>query len=147
MRLVLFQPDIPQNVGAAIRTAACFGTSLDIIEPCGFPLKSKEIARVAMDYGALAQPRAFRSWEAFQNEREPGRVILLTTKGAGPLWDFEFHEDDALLLGRESAGVPDDVHNTVDARLFIPMAKGARSLNVVVAGAVALGEAQRQLAK
>lgn len=147
MRLALYQPDIPQNVGAAIRVAACFGAGLDIIEPCGFPLDSKEIRRVAMDYGALAQPGAHPGWNAFhKSTRAQGsRLILLTTKATATIWDFEFRADDILLMGRESVGAPEEVHDAVDARVRIPLAKGARSLNIHVAAAVALAEARRQV--
>lgn len=146
LRLVLYQPDIPQNTGAAIRAAACFGASLEIIEPCGFPLDAKALRRVAMDYGALAEPRAHRSWNAFcETTVAGGRLILLTTGGDASLWDFAFQPGDILLLGRESAGVPEDVHAAAQARLHIPMAEGARSLNVATSGAIALAEARRQL--
>ncbi|MEM8772767.1 MAG: TrmH family RNA methyltransferase [Pseudomonadota bacterium] len=145
MRLVLYEPDIPQNVGAAIRVAACFDVGIEIIEPCGFPLNAREIRRVAMDYGALAEPKAHASWEAFVATLDGARLLLLTTKGAAPLWDIEFKEDDVLLLGRESAGVPEAVHEAADIRTRIPVAANARSLNVAVAGAVVLAEARRQL--
>lgn len=145
MRLALYQPDIPQNVGAAIRTAACFGAGLDIIEPCGFPLSSKDIRKVAMDYGALAQPEPHGGWSAFQEARAGNRLILLTTKAATSIWDFTFRPEDILLMGRESAGAPDEVHDAADARLLIPLAPGARSLNIHVAAAVALAEARRQV--
>ena len=147
MRLALYQPDIPQNVGAAIRAAACFGAALDIIEPCGFPLDSREIRRVAMDYGALAQPVAHSGWKAFQsNAIETGsRLVLLTTKADATIWDFTFEREDILIMGRESAGAPDEVHESAAARLCIPLASGARSLNVHVAAAVALAEARRQI--
>jgi tRNA (cytidine/uridine-2'-O-)-methyltransferase len=147
MRLALFQPDIPQNVGASIRAAACFGAGLDIIEPCGFPLDSREIRRVAMDYGALAQPVAHSGWSCFveKSRASASRIVLLTTRAEKPIWDFEFRKDDTLLMGRESAGAPEKVHETVDARVTIPLAPGARSLNVAVAAAVALAEARRQI--
>lgn len=144
MRLAFYQPDIAQNVGAAIRIAACFGAGLDIIGPCGFPLTGKEARRVAMDYGALVEPMLHDGWAAFRAARA-GRLVLLTTRGAEPLYDFRFAAEDCLLLGRESAGAPDEIHNAADARLFIPLAEGARSLNAAVAGAVALSEARRQL--
>lgn len=144
MRLALYQPDIPQNVGAAIRVAACFGAELGIIEPCGFPLSSREIKRVAMDYGALVEPTRHASWPAFANAARAGRVILLTTKSNRSIWDFAFRPDDTLLMGRESAGAPDEIHSQVDARLLIPMAPDARSLNLAVAAGVALAEARRQ---
>jgi tRNA (cytidine/uridine-2'-O-)-methyltransferase len=146
MRLVLYQPDIPQNVGAAIRVAACFGAVLDIVEPSGFPLDAKEIRRVALDYAALAPPTVHASWNEFLRAYSPeSRLVLLTTRGEVDLWDFRFRADDTILVGRESAGAPDEVHAAADARLRIPLAEGARALNVAVAAAVALAEARRQL--
>ena len=100
MRLALFQPDIPQNVGAAIRAAACFGAGLDIIEPCGFPLDSKKIQRVAMDYGGLVTPIAHAGWPAFLETRFQDRLILLTTKSDTSIWDFDFTPGDVILMGR-----------------------------------------------
>ena len=145
MRLVLYQPDIPQNAGAAIRAAACFGAALEIIEPCGFPMNAKALRRVAMDYGADRPPVAHASWDAFNQTLADARLVLLTTRASTPLWEFSFREDDAILLGRESAGAPEAVHAAADARLRIPLADGARSLNVATAGAIALAEARRQL--
>ncbi len=146
MRLALFQPDIPQNLGAAIRLAACLGVPLDVIEPCGFPLSDAAIRRAAMDYAAIAQVRRHSGWEAFRGDpARPGRLVLFTTKGATPFHDFAFRPDDVLLFGRESAGVPDEVHAAADARLLIPLAPGARSLNLVTAATLALGEALRQI--
>lgn len=144
MRLVLFQPDIPQNLGAAVRLAACLGVALEVIEPCGFPLSDRALKRAALDYGPLARVRRYPSWAGFLAERAPGRLVLLTTRAAAPLHDFAFEADDTLLLGRESAGVPDEVHAAADARVVIPLSPGARSLNVVTAGAIALSEALRQ---
>lgn len=145
MRLALYQPDIPQNVGAAIRAAACFGAELDVIEPCGFPLDSREVRRVAMDYGSRATPTAHSGWKAFKETRGSSRLILLTTAADQSIWDFAFRPDDILLMGRESAGAPEEVHAAADARLLIPLAPGARSLNIHVAAAVALAEARRQV--
>ncbi len=145
MRLALYQPDIPQNVGAAIRAAACFGAEIEIIEPCGFPFDSPKIARVAMDYGALAAPRAHQSWTAFTKTIGAARLVLLTTAAQQSIWDFQFREDDVLLMGRESAGAPDEVHDAATARLRIPLAPEARSLNIAVAAAVTLAEARRQI--
>ncbi|MGA0608108.1 tRNA (cytidine(34)-2'-O)-methyltransferase [Phenylobacterium sp. VNQ135] len=144
MRLGLFQPDIPQNLGAAIRLAACLGVPLDVIEPCGFPLDDRSIRRAAMDYAARAEVARHASWERFLSVK-PGRLVLFTTRGATPLHDFAFVPDDVLLFGRESAGVPDEVHDAADARVIIPLAPGARSLNVVTAATLALGEALRQI--
>lgn len=145
MRLALYQPDIPQNVGAAIRAAACFGAELDIIAPCGFPLDSRKIGRVAMDYGNLAAPTIHDGWSQFVEAAKPARLILLTTKATETIWDYAFNPDDIVLMGRESAGAPEEVHAAVDARLRIPLAPEARSLNITVAAAVALAEARRQI--
>ncbi len=145
MRLALYQPDIPQNVGAAIRAAACFGAQIDVIQPCGFPLDSREVRRVAMDYGGVTATLAHASWTAFLDSIGTARLTLLTTKAEATIWDFEFHSSDVILMGRESAGAPDDVHDRADVRLKIPLAAGARSLNVTVAAAVTLAEARRQV--
>ncbi len=147
MRLCLFQPDIAANVGAAIRSAACFGAGLDIIEPCGFALTSREITRVAMDYRTSHPPVRHVNWAAFERseERKQGRTVLLTTKAATPLYDFVFQPTDMIITGRESAGAPDEVHNDADARIIIPMAPEARSLNVVVSAAIAMSEMRRQI--
>ena len=144
MRLVAFEPDIPQNLGALIRIAACFGAGLDVIEPCGFPFSTKEVKRVAMDYAKLVELRAHTSWNAFLSDR-PRRVILLTTQTKDTIYDYRFAPGDALLLGRESVGAPQAVHENADARLTIPIAPEARSLNVAVAAAIVLSEAQRQM--
>ena len=144
MRLALYQPDIPQNLGAFIRLAACLGTPLDIIEPCGFPVDDKRIRRAAMDYVDLARIQRHASWEAFQRDRTHGRLVLLTTGGATVLPNVRFRTDDILLLGRESAGVPAPVHQAADLRVRVPLQKGARSLNVALAAAMVLSEALRQ---
>lgn len=144
MRLALYEPDIPQNLGAFIRLAACLGTPLDIIEPCGFPVDDKRIRRAAMDYYDLAQLRRHDSWAAFQRDRLPGRLVLLTTSGAIALPQAIFRPDDTLLLGRESAGVPAEVHAAADLRVRVPLQKGARSLNVALAAAMVLSDALRQ---
>ncbi|MBS0295577.1 MAG: tRNA (cytidine(34)-2'-O)-methyltransferase [Proteobacteria bacterium] len=145
MRLALFQPDIPQNLGGAIRLAACLGVGLDVIEPCGFPLSDRTLRRAAMDYAEACEVTRHDSWMRFEAERAPGRLVLMTTRGAEPIHSFSFRSDDILLMGRESAGVPDEVHNAADARLVIPTAPGTRSLNVVSAAAIALGEGLRQI--
>jgi len=146
MRLALFQPDIPQNLGAALRLGACLDVSVDVIEPCGFPLSDAGVRRAAMDYGALASLTRHAGWADFLSapERKSGRLVLFTTRGAAPLHGFEFRQGDTLLFGRESAGAPDEVHAAADARLYIPLAPGARSLNVTVSAAIALSEALRQ---
>jgi tRNA (cytidine/uridine-2'-O-)-methyltransferase len=144
MRLALFEPDIPQNAGAILRLGACLDVAVDIIEPAGFSLSDKALKRAGMDYLEKARLRRHPSWERFLADRVPGRLILLTTKAAQPYAGFAFAPDDTLLLGRESAGVPKAVHTYADARLLIPMAAGARSLNVALAAAMVLGEALRQ---
>lgn len=145
MRLALFEPDIPQNTGAIMRLAACLGVALDLIEPAGFVLSDRRLRRAGMDYLALVELKRHRSWAAFLNGRDPRhRLILLTTKGSVPYHRFVFEPDDILLLGRESAGVPDAVHAAADARLRIPLREGARSLNVALAAGMVLGEALRQ---
>lgn len=146
MRLALFQPDIPQNLGAALRLGACLGVPVEVIEPCGFPLSDAGVRRAAMDYGALAEMVRRPGWGDFLSapERKAGRLLLFTTKGAAPFHAFEFRPGDTLLFGRESAGVPEEVHAAADARLFIPLQPGARSLNLTVSAAIALSEALRQ---
>jgi tRNA (cytidine/uridine-2'-O-)-methyltransferase len=147
LRLALYQPDIPQNAGTMLRACACLGVGAAIIEPAGFPVSDRHFRRAGMDYlDALTIDRhasftAFESWRAAAGHR----LALLTTKGAEPYTDFRFEPGDILLVGRESAGVPDNVHAAADARLVIPIARGLRSLNVAVAAAMVLGEALRQL--
>lgn len=146
MHLALFQPDIPQNTGSLIRLAACMQVKLHIIEPCGWPFDDKKMRRAAMDYYDLAQLTRHLSWEKFL-EYEPlkkSRLLLLSTHASVPYTEFAFEKDDILLLGRESAGVPDYVRERADAGLRIPVAPGARSLNVAQAGSMILGEALRQ---
>ncbi len=146
MRLALFQPDIPQNLGAAIRLCACLGVALDVIEPCAFPLSDKAIRRAALDYGPKAEVTRHDSWADFlaSPAQSEGRLVLFTTKGAASLYDFAFAPGDTLLMGRESAGVPDEVHSAATARVFIPIQPETRSLNVIAAAAIGLGEALRQ---
>jgi tRNA (cytidine/uridine-2'-O-)-methyltransferase len=144
MRLALFEPDIPQNAGALLRLGACLGVPVDIIEPCGFLFSDTQLKRSGMDYLDLADCVRHPSWEKFRAARGGGRLVLLTSKGSLPYTDFAFAPDDTILLGRESAGVPASVHETVDARLRIPLKSGLRSLNVAQAGAMVLGEALRQ---
>jgi tRNA (cytidine/uridine-2'-O-)-methyltransferase len=143
MRLALFEPDIPQNAASLIRTCACLGVPVDIIEPCGFVFSEAGFRRAGMDYVELAEVARHRSWEAFRAAIS-ARLVLLTTKGTLPYTAFAYQPDDILLLGRESAGVPDYVHQTAEARLQIPMRQGLRSINVAQAGAMVLGEALRQ---
>jgi tRNA (cytidine/uridine-2'-O-)-methyltransferase len=144
MRLALFQPDIPQNLGAFIRLSAGLGVPLDVIEPCGFPVDDKRIRRAAMDYYDLARLTRHASWAAFCRDRPPGRLVLLSTAGATRLPEAVFRPDDVLLLGRESAGVPPEVHERADLRVRVPLQAGARSLNVALSAAMVLSEALRQ---
>ncbi len=146
MRLGLYQPDIPQNTGTLIRLGAALGVPIDIIEPCGFILSDAGLRRAGMDYLEMANITRHTGWEAFFTHKS-GRLVLLTSKAADPYTRFSFARGDTLLLGRESAGVPDAVHAVVDARIGIPMVPPARSLNVAVAAAMVLGEALRQLAE
>ena len=146
MRLALFQPDIPQNVGASIRLVACLGVFLDVIAPCAFPMSNKKLSRTALDYAPSARVELHDSWSAFMAApaRRSGRLVLFTTQAVQPYVDFAYHPDDTLLFGRESAGVTPEAHAAADARLTIPLQPGLRSLNVVSAAAMALGEALRQ---
>jgi tRNA (cytidine/uridine-2'-O-)-methyltransferase len=146
MRLALFQPDIPQNLGAALRLGACLSAAVDVIEPCAFPLSDKMLKRAALDYGPKCEVAHHRSWRDFLTapQRPEGRLVLFTTRAAEPFGGFAFEQGDTLLFGQESAGVPDEVHAAAQARLFIPIAAHARSLNVITAAAIALAEALRQ---
>jgi tRNA (cytidine/uridine-2'-O-)-methyltransferase len=146
VRLALYQPDIPQNVGAAIRLAACFAAPLDIIGPCGFPLTDRALKRAALDYGRLALVENHPSFAEFlsHSARREGRLVLVETDGAARLDRFSFRAGDTLLLGRESTGSSPELYAAASACLRIPMAPGARSLNVAIAGAIALAEALRQ---
>jgi tRNA (cytidine/uridine-2'-O-)-methyltransferase len=144
LRLALFEPDIPQNTGALLRLAACFGVAVDLIEPFGFVLDDRRLRRAVLDYAARVRIDRHASWQAFTAARDPdSRLVLLTTHGTMPLHRFAFAAADTLLLGRESAGVPDFVHAAA-ARVAIPLQPGNRSLNVAMTGAIALAEALRQ---
>jgi tRNA (cytidine/uridine-2'-O-)-methyltransferase len=143
MRLALYQPDIPQNAGSLMRLCACLGVAMDIIEPCGFLLSDRNFRRAGLDYRDGVDLSQHESWAAFSAQKR-GRLVLLTTKAAQPYAGFAFAPGDTLMVGRESAGVPDDVHQAADARLLIPMQAGMRSLNVAQAAAMVLGEALRQ---
>lgn len=145
MNLAAFQPDIPQNVGALMRIAAGFGTPLDLIEPFGFPWDERKIKQSAMDYYDLANMRRYKSWKEYTELNKTRRIILLTTKSSTLYTDFQYNINDVLLLGRESSGVPDDVHNYVHERVTIPMSPKIRSFNVAMSGAIVLSEALRQI--
>ena len=149
MRLALFQPDIPQNTGTLLRLGACLNLALDIIEPCGFIFNEKAIRRAGMDYLEQVSYRRHNSWQEFLAFRqmhadEYGRIVLMTTHASYPYTDFHFEKNDIILMGRESAGVPEEVHHTADARLLIPMNPNARSINMAVSAAMVIGEALRQ---
>jgi tRNA (cytidine/uridine-2'-O-)-methyltransferase len=144
IRLALFEPDIAQNTGAMLRLGACLGVGTDLIEPLGFLFSDRRLARAGMDYLAHADIRRHPSWAGFQGGLAGRRLILLTTRGDTPFTRFAFAPGDTLLVGRESAGVPDFVHSAAAARLVIPMRPGMRSLNVAQAAAMVLGEALRQ---
>jgi len=144
MRLALFEPDIPQNAATLMRLAACFDIAIDLIEPCGFLLSDAGFKRAGMDYLDATRIQRHTSWDRYRVAPREGRLVLLTTKAACAYTDFRFATGDTILLGRESAGVPDFVHEAADERLRIPLKSGLRSLNVAVAGAMVLGEALRQ---
>jgi tRNA (cytidine/uridine-2'-O-)-methyltransferase len=147
LRLALFEPDIPQNTGAVLRLAACLGVDVDLIEPCGFLLDDRRLKRAVLDYASDLAVCRHTSWTAFLARRSrQSRLVLMTTSGTIPLHGFTFAADDTILLGRESAGVPEAVHRAASARVVIPLRAGARSLNVALAGAIALAEALRQTA-
>ena len=146
MRLALYEPDIPQNTGAILRLAACLGVPVDVIGPTGFDMTDKALKRAALDYLAHVDLERHASFAAFEGARRArgSRLVLLTTHGETAYTDFAFRPGDTLLLGRESAGVPQAVHDLADARLRIPIQPGLRSLNVALAAAMVLGEALRQ---
>ena len=149
MRLALFQPDIPQNTGTLMRLFFCLVLPIDIIEPCGFIFNDKAMRRAGMDYLDMVDYRRHDSWVDFLKYREEhseeyGRIVLLTTHASEPYVNFEFRDNDIILMGRESAGVPEAVHQIADARLVIPMNEKARSINVAVSATMVVGEALRQ---
>lgn len=144
IRLALYQPDIPQNAGNMMRTGACLGVGIDVIEPAGFVFSDRRLRRAGLDYLAHADIVRHESWRAFLSARSDRRLILLSAEGACRYVDFSFRSDDVLVLGRESAGAPEEVRRAVAARIAIPMRAGMRSLNVAVAAGMVLGEALRQ---
>lgn len=149
VKIILFQPDIAQNLGAIMRLTACFDIGLEIIEPCGFPLTAKALKRTVMDYGEPESLTRHTSWSDFKANRESlpssaGRVILFTTKAATPLHRFTFKADDNLLFGQESAGAPQEVHDYADHRVIIPLSPKARSFNLASSANIGLWEALRQ---
>ena len=143
-KIALYEPDIPQNTAAIIRTCACLGAKLEIIEPCGFLLTDKRFKRVVMDYLDFSKIKFYQSSEKFFEAKKNRRVILMTTKGSISYTKFKFNLDDTILFGRESAGVPEKIHQKVKNRLRIPMKKDIRSLNVASSVAIVLAESLRQ---
>lgn len=146
----MFQPDIPQNTGTLLRLGACLDIELDIIEPCGFIFSERTLKRAGMDYLDMVRYRRHHSWEHFlqyraEHPEEYGRIVLLTTHASEPYYNFEFRPNDIILMGRESAGVPEEVHQTADARRLIPMNRNARSINVAVSAVMVVGECLRQV--
>jgi tRNA (cytidine/uridine-2'-O-)-methyltransferase len=146
LRIALYQPDIPGNAGTILRLAACLGVEVDIIEPAGFDLSDRNLKRAGMDYIAAATLTRHLDWRHFETWRATSgrRLVLASTKAATVYTEFQFRKDDILLFGRESAGVPDGVHDSVDHRIIIPMVPGQRSLNVAMSVAMISGEALRQ---
>ena len=143
-KIALFEPDIPQNTAAIIRTCACLGVELEIIEPCGFLLSDKRFKRVVMDYMDEKEIKIYNSCEHFFKSKKNQRVVLITTKGSESYLDFKFDKNDTILFGRESAGVPERIHSTIKDKLKIPMQNNARSLNIATSVAIVLAETLKQ---
>ena len=144
-KIALYEPDIPQNTAAIIRTCACLGAKLEIIEPCGFLLSDKRFKRVVMDYMDLSHIEFYQSSEKFFEKKQNQRIVLMTTKGSISYTEFKFKSDDTILFGRESAGVPEKVHKLIKDRLKIPMNDKVRSLNIASSVAIVLAESLRQI--
>ena len=145
LKVALYQPDIPQNTASIIRTCSCLGASLEIIEPCGFLFSDKRFKRVVMDYLDFSEIKFYKSPTEFFDQNRKNRVVLMTTKACKNYTKFKFKHDDILLFGRESAGVPKDVHSMVNERIKIPMLKNKRSLNISISVAIGASEFIRQL--
>lgn len=147
LNLVLYQPDIPQNLGAMLRLSACLGATVHVVEPCGFPLDHQKLRRAGMDYIDRATHHRHLNWNAFLTHREtqPGRLLLLETDGATRYSDVTYQPSDYVLLGRESAGTPRDLYAQMDATITIPMREGVRSLNVAMSAGMVVAEACRQM--
>ena len=145
LKIALFEPDIPQNTAAIIRTCACLGANLEIIEPCGFLLSDKRFKRVVMDYMSEKDIKFYKSSEDFFKSKENQRIILMTTKASISYTKFKFETNDTILFGRESAGVPENVHKIIKHRLKIPMKNNKRSLNISSSVAIILAEVLRQI--
>jgi len=147
LNLVLYQPDIPQNLGALLRLSACMGVMVHIIEPCGFPMDDQKLRRAGMDYMHLARYLRHLNWDAFMAHRatQPGRLLLLETDGAVPYTQIAFQPTDYVMVGRESAGTPAELYPLMDQTVMIPMREGVRSLNVAMAAGMMVAEACRQM--
>ena len=143
-KIALFEPDIPQNTAAIIRTCACLGVELEIIEPCGFMLSDKRFKRVVMDYMDSKEIRFYQSFDRFYKDKENHRIVLMTTKASISYTKFKFEKNDTILFGRESAGVPEKVHKLIKKKLKIPMINNKRSLNISSSVAIILAESLRQ---
>lgn len=143
-KIALFEPDIPQNTAAIIRTCSCLGAKLEIIEPCGFLLSDKRFKRVVMDYMNEKEIKFYKSADDFFESKKNQRIVLMTTKASLPYTEFEFDKNDTILFGRESAGVPDNIHKIVKDRLKIPMKNSMRSLNIASSVAIILAESLKQ---
>ncbi len=144
-KIALYEPDIPQNTASIIRTCSCLGATLEIIEPCGFLFTDKRFKRVVMDYLEEGNIKFYKSADEFFKNKKNQRIILITTKAIKTYTDFNFRNDDTLLFGRESAGVPNNVHKAANEKLRIPMAKNKRSLNLATSVAIVLSEQIRQI--
>ena len=144
-KIALYEPDIPQNTASIIRTCSCLGAQLEIIEPCGFLFTDKRFKRVVMDYMEEDKIKFYKSYEDFFNDKKNERIVLITTKAIQPYSEFSFKIDDTLLFGRESAGVPKKVHESVSKSLKIPMKKNKRSLNLAISVGIVLAEQIRQI--
>ena len=148
IRLAIYQPDIPQNLGAMIRLCACFGVEIDLIEPCGFPFSLKALRRTAMDYTSLVKIKSYNDFDSFKiNYEKQRRIILLTVKSPNSIYDFKFKSDDILMEGSESSGVSTDVRKSLSFDVKIPILTPARCLNVTTAASIAISEAIRQTIK
>lgn len=148
IRLAIYQPDIPQNLGAMIRLCACFGVEIDLIEPCGFPFSLKSLRRTAMDYTSLVKIKSYNDFDSFKiNYEKQRRIILLTVKSPNSIYDFKFKSDDILMVGSESSGVSTDVRKSLSIDVKIPILTPARCLNVTSAASIAISEAIRQTIK
>ena len=143
-KIALYQPDIPQNTAAIVRTCSCLGVQLEIIEPCGFLLSDSRFKRVVMDYMDISSIKFYKSYEEFAESKKNKRIILATTKAKDIYTDFNFKKDDTLLFGRESSGVPESLHKSIKFKIKIPMNENKRSLNLATSAAIIISESLRQ---